>query len=287
MDEKKIVCNECGTQNEPHYEFCKNCGNPLKSGEVLMSEPAVNVEGNNPQNTNAYSPYTQEETIDGISITEMAAYVGKKSYSIIPKFLNMERKRSRISWCWPVAILAWFFGPLGAAIWFFYRKLYKAAWLSVLAGLVIISSVFFLMFKDFPINMGEFIKDIEYIVTNYDEDEASDILDEKMKEFEEKVEEYTDKIEEFDENHSYINTIYQLLSYATVIICGLFAYDIYKRKAVSDIKKYRNTNVDPRYYQMGLMSIGGTSGGMLALGILLLNVIPIVIAVVTVLAIIF
>ena len=30
MTEEKIICSECGTENEPKYLYCKNCGAVIK-----------------------------------------------------------------------------------------------------------------------------------------------------------------------------------------------------------------------------------------------------------------
>lgn len=270
MEQSKIVCNECGTENEPQYEYCKNCGSPLIAKEQVRSEPAPGYYSNPgfppvQNNQNMYSPYAPVETIDGIPVDEMATFVGKKSYSVIPKFLSMGRRNSKVSWCWPTAVLSFLFGPFGAALWFFYRKLYKAAWLFVLWGLVVsLASSYFIM-RDLPVNIEEIFEEINYVVENSEPDEAEYAVRDIMQEYLNELENYENTASDAVTNFSDI---------ASLVISGMFAYYIYKRKAVEVIGKYRNTNVDPRYYQMGLMSLGGTSGGMLTLGIIIMIFVP-------------
>ena len=56
---------------------------------------------------------------------------------------------------------------------------------------------------------------------------------------------------------------------AAAIILGLLGYNMYKNHCTNKIISYRSTLSDMRYYQLGLASIGGVSGGMLTLGIII------------------
>ena len=66
------------------------------------------------------------------------------------------------------------------------------------------------------------------------------------------------------------NLISGSIGLACAIICGLFTHGWYKKHIHNSILKYRASNVDMSYYHIGLMSIGGTSGGMLALGFVIM-----------------
>ncbi|MGN0494387.1 MAG: zinc-ribbon domain-containing protein, partial [Acutalibacteraceae bacterium] len=161
----KIICSECGTENESEYTYCKNCGAPLvkpanrDETEFIGSEAQNPPQGYAEPQGNSYSSadytpptYTEQSfggqqyspygaynayAIDGVPADDVAFFIGKKSTEIMPKFIKMEITRSKTSWCWPAAILGFFFGPLGAAIWFFYRKMYKIALILLAAGAVI------------------------------------------------------------------------------------------------------------------------------------------------------
>ena len=62
-----------------------------------------------------------------------------------------------------------------------------------------------------------------------------------------------------------------LLDMATSVVCcilsGIFGFYAYKEHCVKAIRNYRMTGIDPRYYRIGLASVGGVSGGMVAVGI--------------------
>ena len=269
MDEIKTVCGECGTENEQRYEYCKNCGAPLKAKEPIQSE---NVSGyyntvsgsNEPRfdgEQNSYSPYAQVEAIEGVSLDELSAFVGRKSFSIIPKFLNMERRNSNVSWCWPVAVLSWIFGPFGASLWFFYRKMYKAAWITVLIGSLLLTLTSVMILKDYP-DYSQFFNEVYTALQSAEPGEEEYVLQEIMDRYNEQLNQF---VAEYDNQlPALINNAAKILY---IVLGGIFAFSLYKHKAVDAIKKYRSANVDPRYYQMGLMFQGGTSSGMLALGI--------------------
>ena len=124
MEENKI-CSECGTENEEKFKFCKNCGKELEPQKFEQND--YNTTSNNqPYGQYGYNDFIIPET-EGIPNEEVATFVGRKAGKIIPKFAKMQATNSKISWCWPVAILSYFFGPVGAAFWYLYRKMYKMA----------------------------------------------------------------------------------------------------------------------------------------------------------------
>ena len=57
---------------------------------------------------------------------------------------------------------------------------------------------------------------------------------------------------------------------ATFVLTGLFGFSLYKNHCISKIKGFKLYNADPMYYRLGLTSLGGTSGGMLTLGIVIM-----------------
>lgn len=272
------ICPVCKTENEPQYKFCKNCGTKLinentQSG-VNQAPPPPPAANSNPQYTynnpnNYYQPngYYQNnyrpvppppppapkpepmptvDSIDGIPMDDIKCFIGEKNTNMIGKFNKMELTGSKVSWCWPVAILGYFLGPLGAAIWFFYRKMYKIALLLVGIGLIVGMSTS-LIAGDNPLEQG-IINQFESGVVDFES-----ILD--------------SIINSTTTRGTIAAAIENIASIGTMIICGLFGCNFYKRHTVSTINAYRAKNIDERYYKMGLASIGGTSGGMIALGI--------------------
>ncbi len=239
-------CKDCGTENEPEYKYCKNCGGKLYD---------ENEEANTESSSNATYVSPEKiivDTIDGVPSEEMSIFIGKKASDIMPKFSKMAITNSKISWCWPAALLGIFLGPIGSALWFFYRKMYKpAVILTVIGGLFTIingiltfnttSSAFNLFAEAFA--NGKFDEAINSLANA---DLSSTV---------------------FDMLASAISDISSFLSF---LLCGLFGYNIYKNHCVSKINAYKTYQGDQRYYRLGLASIGGVSGGMLAVGIIIM-----------------
>lgn len=273
MENKKIICSECNTLNEEKYNYCKNCGNKLikpnaspeidaltsypksaeeTTGEPLKAQPPQYSYStdtyqqnsfNNTQSTFAYGN-TYVENIDGIPYSEVVAFVGKKADKYMPAFSKMEITSSKTNWHWPCALLGFFLGPLGAALWYFYRKMYKHAVIFAAIGtaLAIITAIFTAGSISFTADdlMKALSGDIAVLESlSSEETLASNI----------------------------VGFITDMADFACAVVCGLFTHSWYKKHITRTIMKYRYKSIDPRYYQMGLMSIGGTSGGMLALGI--------------------
>lgn len=276
MDKK--ICSECGVANENDYTYCKNCGAPLvKSGPKpeFIGDAAENKADAGSFDTNAntggytppygtpnygeanYWPYNTYTSyaIDGVPAEDVAFFVGKKSADVMPKFMKMEITHSKVSWCWPAAILGFIFGPLGAAIWFFYRKMYKIALILLAAGTVLSFTTAALTY-----NVGT--QDMKGIFESISEGDADALL------------EAFRSIEAGETALTLLASgINELANLAACILCGLFGFYAYKNHCVRSIKGFIQNGIDQRYYRMGLASLGGVSGGMMAVGIISMIVI--------------
>ena len=124
-----LYCPSCGEENPAGSRTCRGCGAMLAAGAVWDM------------------PYVDpNETVDGIALTDWAAYIGNAAHSYLYKFKSMAfTGRPLVFSLW-----AMLFGPL----FFFYRKMWKAAAVfsvlhlltelpSVLALLVATESPFF------------------------------------------------------------------------------------------------------------------------------------------------
>ncbi|MBP3599610.1 MAG: zinc ribbon domain-containing protein [Clostridia bacterium] len=253
----KKLCNYCGTENEQHYKYCKNCGNEFpherEPAAPQFTETTNFVPTPPPMPQPQVMPNNRMNVIDnisGIPTEEVALFVGRKANDILPKFSKMELANSKVSWCWPVAILGAFLGPIGAACWFFYRKMYKPALLLSAIGAVIHIAVIILS-GDNSINTSDFLS--MFAFPDYEEAMGSLSL------------------------FAAQGTIWQKLAYfidiitslLTCLLCGLFAFNSYKNHCVEKINYYRTIQADGRYYKLGLAAIGGVSGGMIALGVVI------------------
>ncbi len=254
----KNYCPNCSTENESDYAYCKNCGAQLKFETEETKSPKTEYSQPNPQNNlnfdgNGFNPKNGYDSIDydGISAGEMSDYIGKNSHNIMPKLAKMQITKSKVSWCWPVAILSFLLGPLGAAIWFFYRKMYKPAAILTALGavLTIVINLFSPSFSAETMEAFEdalLTSDIQSFITAFGSIPSSELV------------------------INYIFTLIEDAAYIlTGVICGIYSYHWYKEQCISKIYEYRQMQTDIRYYHYGLTSIGGVSGGMLALGIII------------------
>lgn len=255
-------CTKCGTPNEPEYKYCKNCGTKLYEEN---SQPEVKNEDF------SGSTYINPEkiivdTIDGIPSEEMAIFIGKKAVNIMPKFSKMAITNSKISWCWPAALLGFFLGPIGSALWFFYRKIYKPAIILTLIGglLTIINSILIFNTTSSALNLfaeafanGKFDEALGSLANA---DLPATVLD------------------------LISSAISDISSFLSFLLCGLFGYNIYKNHCISKINSYKTFQGDQRYYRLGLASIGGVSGGMLAVGIIIMVALENITSIITAIA---
>lgn len=286
MDKK--VCSECGVANESDYIYCKNCGAPLtktepqSETEFIGNDPQTEQKTGNKNQTDTgsytppygepnfggtqYSPYNTYSSyaIDGVPADDVAFFVGKKSVQIMPKFMKMEITHSKVSWCWPAAILGFLFGPFGAALWFFYRKMFKIALILLAAGTVLSFTTAALTYD----TNSQSISSIFEAIAEGDEDA-----------FLSAVENIGGEKNALDLIASGLEDITLL---ATGILGGLFGYYAYKNHCVKSIKGFLQNGIDQRYYRMGLASLGGVSGGMLAVGIVSMVVIQNIASTITV-----
>ena len=273
-----IICDECGTENEPEYEYCKNCGARLRNSKTANSDIknsngmnyGYTQYGQNQQYQAAYNQYAQQySNINGISREEFAAFIGKNSAAIINKFEGMEKKGTNISWCWATTVLSILFGPLGAALWFFYRKLYKPAAIFMAAGLISMTLSTAIVFADLPISITDTVNDVFYAIESAEPGKENQAAAETLKPVVEKL-------------LNYKNLAASAITNVTSIVCfvmsSMLAYGIYKKRAIDAILKCRANNMDPRYYSIGLTAVGGTSVGMLILGIAIMIFAPSIIS---------
>ena len=247
---KNIICHECGAENEPQYIYCKNCGASLRSDTAQKNADRGNTQSS-VFGSNYGDMHNQSQilnTVENIPIEDIAIFTGKKSGDILPKFTKMELTGSKVSWCWPVAILSFFFGPLGAAIWFFYRKMYKEA--AIFTAIGIITSTAIGLLAGLSSDMG-------FIWQNAGEGLYGDFYN-SMREI---------LGSELSVRQLAANAVETAVNIITMIVTGLFGFYFYKKHTVKSINRYQNMPIDPQYYRMGLYSIGGTSSGMAVLGV--------------------
>lgn len=108
MDNKFIVCDNCGAKSDIDDTYCKVCSHTL-----------------------SHTNYWDEQIIDGIENSELKNYIGKNSDYYLKKFAKPKKK-----WFLQLNFAALLFGPT----WFFYRKMNKIA-IIYAAILILLSSL--------------------------------------------------------------------------------------------------------------------------------------------------
>lgn len=116
-------CSRCGTLNPAHGLFCEICGNPLSGEAGAEQAPPREGDPNVPPFARSmpYNPFINplagldaEEKIAGVTVKELAIYLGESTHYFLPQFKRME-SGSKLSWNWA----SFFFGYL----YFAFRKL--------------------------------------------------------------------------------------------------------------------------------------------------------------------
>lgn len=118
IDERK--CTRCGALNPPSGLFCDVCGTPLDkvvNGRESMEEQIPNPMRTMPLNPfiNPFGGVNPDETIEGVSATEIAIFLGQSTHYFLPQFKRLSTKKSIFSWNWGAFMLNYFYA--------FFRKL--------------------------------------------------------------------------------------------------------------------------------------------------------------------
>lgn len=242
------ICPECKTENEPEYQYCKNCGTPL-----FTAPESTNTAYRAPEPAAAAA-----DTIDGNTVEDVVAFTGKNAPKIVPAFIKMEKTGSKVSWSWPPFILGFFFGPIGVAIWFLYRKMYSKA--SIFAGIgILLNYISFVLDRFFHIGQST-INGFE----KYFEDFLYGRVD------------YESILSAFTSRNSIISFFASSLQSSIVITCavlgGIFGMYLYKQHTAKAIYKINSTFTDTGYKKFALVSKGGTSVGAVIVGLIIITV---------------
>lgn len=251
-------CMRCGTENDNGYVFCKNCG-------FRMAE-APQYEDSTTQSTHTGTTYVGETagaaftSVDGIPADQKAAFIGKNAYKIMNKWGRMDIAGSKISWCWPVAVLSLLFGFFGTAIWFFYRKMYKTAFLLVGVAVLLLGLRTVLTY-DYTVAILDLFVDMFRNIDSY-------MYNDRY------IEELARNIESLalSGTASIASLLSEIETYAATIIFGMFSFCLYKQHAVKQISRFNTSENVYIGNPAALSLVGGTSGGMAFLGVVIMLV---------------
>ena len=120
-DSSQTRCPQCGAAHPADALFCSVCGNSFASNDQNPPTPNLppNISTGYPQTPPFFGAasigFSPDETIDGIQMTDYAAYVGTNSGYFLPKFQKFAKGKSvSINFC----------AFLFPAVYYCYRKLY-------------------------------------------------------------------------------------------------------------------------------------------------------------------
>ena len=244
MIKLSIYCKNCGTQNEEKFSYCKNCGTPLRATEENTK---------NSYNTADKIPFE----IDGIPSSDYSYFIGNNQHKILDKFAKMSLTDSKLAWCWPAIILSLLFGFFGAAIWLFYRKMYRYGVIALAVGLFILGINTAITYQPALLLAEQLRQIIIEIMSDVSHQTLDDTFKNALKTF-------------VDSSQVGITSfISETANYFAAFYYGLFGMYLYKKHAYSKIKAYRAANSESDYYNYGLTSIGGTTVGMAVLAVII------------------
>lgn len=244
MIKLSIYCKNCGTQNEEKFSYCKNCGTPLRATEENTK---------NSYNTADKIPFE----IDGIPSSDYSYFIGNNQHKILDKFAKMSLTVSKLAWCWPAIILSLLFGFFGAAIWLFYRKMYRYGVIALTVGLFILGINTAITYQPTLVLAEQFRQVLIEFMSGVNPEVFEETLKNVFGQF------------AASQQVGIASFISETANYFAAFYYGLFGMYLYKKHAYSKIKAYRAANSESDYYNYGLSSIGGTTVGMAVLAVII------------------
>ena len=247
------ICVRCNGKNSADYKYCKFCGAELPCVDRKPLRYSENECSPSPEHS--FSPDSSE-----ISVEEMKTYVGKNCEQIVPRFVWLSKGQRRQCWCLPVFLFGLFFGTVGTAVWFLYRKINKTA--VFLLGLALLLQAIE-MVVNFESTI-EFYRALYSVTLNYIEGSSGDTS--AMNGFAQ----YVTQLQNWYTDNT--NGIVQIVCYyagqvVVPIIYGFIGFNIYKKHAESDIIYEKSIAKTPAAYVEGLKRSGGVSVGRVFLGL--------------------
>ena len=245
--ENMKICSKCSTVNGANFTYCKNCGAQLYSPQDTgCSDGRVPVYV--PQQ---YKPRYEYYENDGIDTQTMSAFIGKNSHVYLDKFSKMKERGSSVSWHWPLFVLGLLLGPAGTSFWFFYRKMYKIAFVLLAIGAIMVGLADWSIFSSLKTvaDSGLFNDFINAI-------ESSDTV---------AIISMATSFADVITTSRLISLLSDIVDLCSAILLPMFACRIYEKVAVSRISRLKSGNDGQPVPLFELARKGGTSGTAAAL----------------------
>lgn len=262
------ICPRCGEKNEIFEPVCTRCGERLKANTQTIHD-TMNEEKSQPYgnpfgfgetfNPNNYSPYQnvyaadartvygENTKIDDVPVTEVAEYIQKDSTKYIGKFLDMQEKKSKLSWNWSAAFCSVF--------WCFYRKMVGCgtALLAIFFSCYLLSSVVptYIYANLQPETFAEYEQAVTELAVELQTAMDTGVMSEN----------YTEILMNVAGSPVMVTSFIMMIATAllTTVIFGFLGNYFYKKKITKDIGKIRQVAADSMSYHMYIQHRGGVS----------------------------
>ena len=230
LPEKEIACTRCGAMNEVENAYCKSCGSPLSNnaGDAARygtDSAARPGRSGAPEESFDYQTFYRDmtdnrqfaaidpnETLEGIPAAEWASFIGRSSYTYLHIFKRMELLNRKVT----MSLSAMLFSPF----YFFYRKAWKPAIISLIIWLVLETPAVLWALKL-----------------------SESALTAQLS---------TATLEVLMQTASVLTMVFRLL-------CGMFGFYLYKKDSAARIQRIRRQYADPQRRAFELTVQGGIS----------------------------
>ena len=236
VKEPSVTCPRCGQENLSSATFCSRCSYPLKLDEIPPREESAPFTGpeqkrgifNQPQPGIGFPGFfvrtpTEEELkeeIEGVTVKELALYVGPNAMTYLPRFKLMSMRRGGFSINWSA-----FFLNFG---YFLYRKMYLIG--GILLGLFLITMIPSVLVGLYY--MTEMFPELSIGIS------------------------FTDQVLKWI---FIADNVGWAMRVTTMLFFGFFGNRIYLNRAVKDIKTIRAQNLTQDESELAIMKKGGVN----------------------------
>lgn len=109
-DRVGVTCPNCGTVSGSGTLFCPNCGTPFGKNRTDYQPNFNTFPGYQPIFSDPLGGVDAKETVDGVSVSELASCVGHNSHIYIPRFVKLKKESGKkFSWSWSAFLIPGYF----------------------------------------------------------------------------------------------------------------------------------------------------------------------------------
>lgn len=232
--QESVACKRCGEKNPPMNIFCNGCGATLNEENNPFGNMG-NFQGTKFNDNKSFGPFGNVQMIndssileDDVSVEEAKNFIGGNPFYFLIQFINFSKTKKKLS----LNLTAMLFPEF----YFFYRKMHGI-------GLIVY--------------ILRFIATIPSIVLMFSPNEEQFLA-------------FFTKLFSVQLTDSAIQSILiaaNVILYATMFFCGIFANYLYYKKCIRVVKSAKSAAKDDQEFKNAIIEKGGTSKVALAVSI--------------------